>query len=141
MKSDIRLATVDDLAFIKDSWLKAEKHTFPNSYALDFSEHFHSHMASIIDQSVILVAHLWDDANEILSYLIYSSFRNSQVIHFAYTKSDARRQGILNKLIKFSNVTNAPIVFTHAAKNENIMKALCKHYIYDPNILKLMGLA
>ena len=139
MLTEIRLGRLDDLPFVKDSWLKAEKHTFPNQYALDFSKHFQEHMQSIIDQSVILVANLPDDANEILSYIIYSSFRLNEVVHFAYTKTDARRQGLLNHLLEFSNPSHLPIVFTHAAKNENVMKSLCKRYIFDPSMLKVMG--
>lgn len=135
---EIRLATVDDLPFIKDSWLLAIKYIYPNQYELDFADNFQPHMQKIIQGSVIVVAHLAEEPNEILSYLIYTSFRHQQIIHYGYTKVDARRQGLLNHLICFTNPHKLPIVFTHPAKNQNVMAVFCRKYIYSPSAQELL---
>lgn len=93
-----------------------------------------------MNTSLTLIAHLQDEPDEIISYLVYSSFRGNQVIHFAYTKVDARNQGILKQLLIFSNPEHMPVILTSPTKNENIMAALTKHYIFDPTVLQLMGL-
>jgi hypothetical protein len=139
MKHKIRLATTDDLHFIQDSWLKAASHTYPNQHALDFATHQKQRMQTLIDASVIIVAHLPEDSNELLSYLVYSSFRGNLVIHYSYTKTDARNKGILRSLIGFAAGPNTvPIVFTQAAKNENIMKHYANKFIFDPSVLNVM---
>lgn len=137
LQVQIRLADKRDLHFIKDSWLKSTSHQYPNQYALDFSKHFQSHMNSLLFNSVQLVAYLEGESDRIISYLVYSSFKSSQVVHFAYTKADARKQGIVNQLLHFSNPTRQPVIFTHAPKNENVMVYLASKYIFDPSILKL----
>lgn len=137
---DIRLGTKQDIPFIADSWVKSIKHIYPNQYALDFTSHYHDHVAKLMNTSLTLIAHLQDEPDEIISYLVYSSFRGNQVIHFAYTKVDARNQGILKQLLIFSNPEHMPVILTSPTKNENIMAALTKHYIFDPTVLQLMGL-
>ena len=134
----IRLGTKDDLPFILDSWIKMTKHTYPNQYALDFHQHFQERLQPLVQSSLTLVAHLEGEPNEVVSYLVYGSFRKRLVIHYAYTKLDARNQGIVRQLIQFANPENMPIVFTHAAKNENMMNALAKKHIFDPSVLQLM---
>ena len=133
----IRLSTNDDNNFIIDSWTNTMKHMYPNQYALDFHTHYQNYVKSLIINSLSVVAHLENEPNEIISYLVYTFFRSSQVVHFAYTKLDARNQKILNRLIDFSNPEKHPVVFTHPAKNENIMHYLCSKYIYDPSIMSI----
>jgi hypothetical protein len=62
------------------------------------------------------------------------------IIHYAYTKVDARRQGIVKELMEFPKIDGREhtVIFTHPAKNENMMMTLMKKYIYDPSILRIM---
>jgi hypothetical protein len=52
-------------------------------------------LKKLIETSEILVACSSEDANQILSYLIY----DKDVLHFAYTKMIYRNFGIMKKLI------------------------------------------
>lgn len=139
---DIRIGTTDDMPFVADSWCKAMRHQYPNQYAFDFSSNYHDHIYQLLDRSILITAHLQGDTKEILGYLVYKAWgspERKQIIHFAYTKADARQQGIMNKLIEWSNPEHYPIIFTHSAKNETIMRHLAKKYIYDPSILNILA--
>lgn len=137
LQTDIRLSNKDDLPFIISSWTICMKHVYPNQYALDFTQQYHEYLVGLIARSTIVVACLSDDASQIISYLVYSSFGHNQVVHYAYTKLDARRQGYVKELMRFSNPLGFPVVFTHPAKNANIMDHLSKHYIFDPTMVNL----
>ena len=132
----IRIGTKDDLSFILDSWIKTAKYIYPNQYVLDFNKKYNEYLNVLIEKSTIIVSCIDNDPKDIVSYLVYSSFVGRfLVIHFAYTKVAARKEGIISSLINFANPNNDPVVFTHAAKNENIMKVLCLKYIFDPSVL------
>lgn len=134
----IRLGMVDDLPFILDSWTQQMKHIYPNQYQKDFSVQYQRYLRALIAKSTILVAYLEGEEDQIISYLVYTSFENRMVIHYAYTKVDARGDGKVHDLILFGNPLSLPIVFTHAAKNENIMIAFVKKHTYDPTLIELM---
>lgn len=134
----IRLGTVKDTPFIVDSWVKMVSNQYPNQYALDFRPRYQDHVTKILAKSVTLVAHLEGEPDEILSYLVYSSFRKCQVIQFAYTKFDARKQGLLNALLAFSNESRLPVVFTVAAKNGDAMHHFAKRFVFDPTAVALV---
>lgn len=135
----IRIGMISDNEFILDSWIKIARHTYPYKYEFDFSKTFVPHVWKILDNSSILVAHLESDSDEIISYLIYTRFKNNLVVHFSYTKVDARNQNIMTRLIDFANLEHhSPVIFTHPPKNENIMIKLCKKYIYDPSIMEML---
>ena len=134
----IRLGKLDDLPFVRNSWTLGMETQYPNMHALDFRKRFHEFLTGLIEKSTVLIAHLDDDEDEILSYLVYTSFRDMLVIHYAYTKEDARKQGIVSDLMKFANVNDYPVVFTHASRNPNRMKKFCMKYIFDPGVLQLL---
>lgn len=138
---EIRLGTIDDTHFIINSWILTMKHIYPHQYELDFTKRYTQYLNKLVSNSACLVANPIGDNNEILSYLVYSSFKQNLVAHFAYTKVDARNQGLLRSLIRFATAnTNFPIVFTHPTKNENMMIAFTKKWIFDPSILYLMDI-
>jgi hypothetical protein len=144
----IRLGVKDDLPFVLSSWLHTVKSQYPNYYQLDFDTLFTQHMHSLLDKSILLVACLDSSPNDIISYLVYTSFprfRGSDashqqlVCHMAYTRHEERRMGQVNKLIAFAlNGEQHPIVMTTACKNLNCMEALCKKYIYAPQTIGLL---
>lgn len=140
MNLSIRLSTNDDLSFIHNSWLRTAKQTYPNQYALDFSKYYSLYMQALLKNSITAVIHLSDDPNELIGYLVYGSFRHMQIIHMAYVKGDARKQGALKQLLQFSNPQQSPIVFTTAAHDPKLMEKLSARYIYDPNIISVMDL-
>jgi hypothetical protein len=135
---DIRLGTLDDIQFITSSWLSSTRHIYPNQYNIDFELGFRQHISDLIANSVVLIANLKDEPDEIISYIIYTSFKTNMIIHFAYTKLAARRCNIVSNLIAFANPAQYPIVFTHAPRNENLMIELCNKHIFNPNIMDLL---
>lgn len=134
----LRLGTKDDLPFIVSSWTQMTKHTYPNMFALDYNKHFGERIARLVNKSSVVVAHLDGEPNEIVGYIVYTTFIKSCVVHYTYVKLDARGQGISNTLLAFANPIVLPVVFTHPPKNENLMNKLCTKYIYDPYVLELM---
>lgn len=138
LDTTIRIGTTDDIPFVLDAWVKSLRHIYPNQYALDFYPKAIDKCRILLDKSVSLVSHLSDDPNELISFIVYSSFRGSEVVHFAYTKLDARRQGKVKELLQFSNPQFTTTIFTHPAKNESVMKHFSSKYIYDPSILEIL---
>lgn len=136
---EIRLSTIDDIHFIINSWTLSMKHIYPHQYELDFNIHYNNYLTKLISNSACLIAHPIGDSNEILSYLVYSSFKQNLVAHFAYTKVDARNQGLLRSLLRFANPYGTfATIFTHPTKNEHIMDHFSKKWIFDPSIINLM---
>lgn len=134
----IRLATQDDLTFIISSWTKAMYDLYPHKYALDFTSHYHRYLNNLLNKSLVAVS-CWDESpQDIVGYLVYTSFRNELIVHYAYTKLDDRKKGILKDLLAFANPMGAPIIFTHPAKNEKVMQYFVSKYIYDPALLSLI---
>lgn len=134
----IRLGILKDTAFIKDAWQKSMHHIYPHQYETGFSQRYQAHMQTLIENSITLVAHLPDDEDEILSFLIYTFFNERLVCHFAYTKVGARKEGLLTALIKMAAPNAQSLIFTHPPKNENIMEHFIIKFIYDPSVLQVL---
>jgi hypothetical protein len=131
----IRLGTLNDVPFIKDAWLKTMRHIYPHQFEVDFAQNYQSHMQTLIDNSITLVAHLKEDEDDILSFLVYTFFRGHLICHFAYTKADIRNQGLLNELLKWAGPVNQSLIMTHPTKNENLMAHFMEKYLFDPTII------
>jgi hypothetical protein len=138
VSTSVRLATTQDHPFILDSWAKELSHTFPFKYHTDYYHFILPTLSKLLQQSTIAIAYLNNEPEEIVSYLIYTCFLHRQVIHFAYTKNEARHQGKLTQLLNFSNPTALPMVLTHPAKSDNRMKRLTQRCIFDPSILETL---
>jgi hypothetical protein len=138
LDTTLRLHKEEDLPFVFDSWYRSQREIYPNKYATDFKATYHKHIANILSNSIIAISCLDDCPDEIISYIVYQSFRNNFILHYAYTKTDARRQHKVSNLIEWSNVMKAPLIFSHAAKSERIMAQLTRRYIFDPSILELL---
>ena len=134
----VRLATIDDDAFIISKWVKSIQNIYPNHYDKEFNTKYRKHVKQLFEKSLAVVSCLEDDHDCIISYMVFTSFNKDLIIHFAYTKPDARRQGKVNDLISYSNPENKLTIFTHPAHNQNVMKYLMSKYVYDPSILKLI---
>lgn len=139
----IRLGQVEDLPFIMDSWTKTMHQTYPNQHIPDFEPKFHAQLDHLLHNATVLVSCLDTNPAAIISYLVYTSFRQQLVVYYAYTRpginGQERRQGFLNQLLQFANPTQSKVIFTFPAKNENVMKYLSNKYIFDPFLLSLLG--
>lgn len=139
VSTDIRLGTTNDLPFIISSWTRSIRYIYPNQFIDNFADTYQPYLHHLISNSMVVVAHEASDINEIISYLVYTSFLGKQVVHFAFTKDGARQQGKLNQLLAFSNPEKQLVLFTHPAKNELMMRHLVKKYVFDPQLLKLIA--
>ena len=138
LDTSIRIGTKQDLSFILDSWSKISKHIYPNQYISSFQEDYNVYLKHLISNSMIIISHLYNEPDVIVSYLVYFVSLDRLFIHFAYTKLSARNEGQVSKLIQFANPSSLPIVFTHPPKNENLMKSLCKKYVFNPTVLQVL---
>ncbi len=134
----IRIATIDDLSFIIKSWVRTQSQIYPNNFAFDFYNKYNNYVKSLLDKSVTLVSCLSDSQEDIVGYLVYTSFDGKCVIHFSYVRPEERKVGICNSLIQFANIDNTPIIFTSPAKRQDIMKHLNTKYIFDPSLVTLL---
>lgn len=132
---NIRLGTINDTPLIKDAWLKSMKYIYPNQFEVDFAQNYQPHMQALIENSITLVAHIKEDKDDIVSFLVYTFFKEHLVCHFAYTKVDARKQGILTELLKWAAPVHQSLIMTHPTKNENLMAHLMTKYLFDPTII------
>jgi hypothetical protein len=138
LDTTIRFSTPEDEAWLADCWYKAQKDLYPNKFIFDFNNKYHRYIENLLAKSITTVVCLDDDPFYNVSQITYTSFHDDLVVHFAYTRLDQRGQGYLTSLINHINITNAPIIFTHPCKNENVMKHMCKKYIFDPSIIGLL---
>lgn len=134
----VRLAEPNDEPFVYDSWLRSAHRTYPNMHAVDFCQDERARVQRIIEGSVVAVAHLTADANELLGHVVYGKWRKTLVVHYAFVTPLARRHGVLKSLLDFANFERWPVVLTAPAVSEETMAALMKRYIYDQRVLPLM---
>ena len=134
----VRLAETTDMPFIYDSWIKTAHRTYPNNYAEDFCADEAARVQRIVQGSVLAVACLQNDQNELLGHVVYGKWRKTCVVHYAFVKPDARRRGVLGSMLGFANFERHPVVFTAPAQDEKVMAGLMKRYLYDQRVLPLM---
>jgi hypothetical protein len=134
----IRLASAEDMPFLYESWLRSWHNTYPNRYDADFFVEARAKAGRILQSSVVGVAHVEGEPNELLGYVVFGKWRKSCVVHYAFVKADARKHGVFRSLVAFANFEKFPVLLTAPAQNEDVMKGLMKHAIYDQQVLPLM---
>jgi hypothetical protein len=134
----VRLAVPDDMAFVLDSWLRTSHRTYPNMHATEFFQNERARVQRLVESSLLAVAHLEGDLNELLGHLVYGQWRKTLLVHYAFVKPDARRHGVFTSLVAFANFAKAPVVLTAPAQDEKVMSGLMAHYLYDQRVLPLM---
>jgi hypothetical protein len=128
----VRVGIDDDLRFIVASWASTMRSVYPNQYAFDFWPRVTRDIREHLERASALVAYLEDEPDEIISYLVSLRRGNSLVVHFAYTKDAARRQGHVSRLLALANPDGLQLAFTHPARNENAMRAFVAKAVFDP---------
>ena len=134
----VRLAVASDMGFVYASWLNSAHQTYPNNHAEDWFPEARAAAQRIMDSSVVAVAATQVDTNDLLGHMVFGRWRKTIVVHYAFTKPDARRHGVLKSLLDFANYDGHPVVLTAPAQDPDVMRALMKRYIYDQRVLPLM---
>jgi hypothetical protein len=89
---------------------------------------------------VVIVAEIPGVAppDNLLGHLVFGKWRKTLAAHYAYVKPDARRVGVFRSLVAFANFEKWPVVLTAPAQNEDVMKGLMRHALFDQRVLPLM---
>lgn len=118
-----------DYGFVKATWISSAKDKLaPQSmYYIEEGRK----IDKLLNIAQTMIAYIEDEPNIILSFINYGYELDNLIIHYAFTKSLFRKQGIQNKLINIINI-GSPIVLT-CRPNERIFKSLKNKYniIYD----------
>ena len=131
----IRPANERDLEFIVHSWClqKARCQPWCAADRFLFERDEHPRIEARARSNASLVAY-WDEHPD--EWVAWISYRSGSVgrfvLDFAYTKSDHRRQGAFNRLIKTANVSELPLVATHVPRNACIVEAWSSWIVFDP---------
>ena len=126
------------MGFVRDSWLKSAHKTYPNMHAADFFADERARMQHLLDRSVVAVADIGGEADNLLGHIVYGQWRKTLAVHFAFVKPDARRRGVLPSMLSFANFERLPVVLTAPAADEKVMAGLVKRCIFDPKVQELM---
>jgi len=133
----IREATVDDAPFIFNSWLKSYKDSdfarrVPN--IIYFAEH-HKLIEGLLSHCSIYVACSEEDSNQILGYIVASSFTGTPIIHYIYIKHSFRKLGLATQLISSLSLNKSNMIaVTHWNKYATIASNKY-HLVYHPYLL------
>lgn len=129
-----RLSQPQDHHFIYVSWSSSEK--FSTSHHLTphqiYTPDERRKIYYLLSKSQVMIAYLDQEPDTILAYIAYQYRENNLLIHYAFTKSDFRRQGIQTQLLNIINLFKNPVVLTCIPPG-TILKNLQKNYniIYD----------
>ncbi len=132
--TEVRVGLIEDFRFVADSWAKSLRPIGYNYLAFDWFPRKLRDIQAHLERSTVLVAHLDGEPSEIVSYLVYTRVRDIFVAHFAYTKDNARRQGIVRELLAVANAEQLPVAFTQPAKNEETMRHFAGKFVFDPDL-------
>lgn len=112
----IRKSNNDDFSYILVSWARHFKFSsiFARkiSPAIYFSNH-HKVIKKILNRKTthVLIAHLPDDPDVIIGYLVYEGVESRPTIHMIYVKRAFRKFGVATELLNGFRLRNA--MFTH----------------------------
>lgn len=129
-----RVGLEEDVRFVLSSWCASLRGVYPNRHVHDFWIRVPIDVRAHIDRATTLIAYLEDQPDEIVSYLVFLRRRGIVIVHYAYTKDLARRQGHVHNLLALANPERLPICFTQPARNENVMAHFCRTAIFDPSL-------
>jgi len=103
-----------DYNWVHKSWLSSERFLGSNSLVPRklYNDAANNRIKYLLKHAVTMVAYLEDEPNVLLSFINYQIEEDNLVIHYSFTKSDFRCQGICKELVKTINVLDLPIVIT-----------------------------
>lgn len=136
----IRQVNQNDLGYILSTW-STEYHKITPVNFIPNSIYFPSQkkiITRILNRSQTLVAHLDEEPDNIVAYLVFEPFDESNIIiHWACTKSIFRRQGVMHEILALLQVENKNLMCSHYFQ---LFKKLKDRYnlIYSPNLLEVI---
>jgi GNAT superfamily N-acetyltransferase len=118
----LRPARASDSNFICSSWLKSyEMSPYARFMVPKLFYAFHKPiLESILQKSLVVVAHSSDDSDQILGYIVYSPTDSHLYVHYCYVKQVYRNMGIASALFRrlWAGLTyKDDVIATHATDN------------------------
>jgi hypothetical protein len=89
-----------DIAFVVDSWLKSYRAEQPDMLTRDYMPWQRARINFLLGRAGLFVAHPAAESTVIWSWLICEP----GVIHYAYTKPDAKGAGLVRQLLAFAGL-------------------------------------
>ena len=129
-----RLAADNDRNFIFSAWKSSERYNdssalTPNSI---YNEEMQHKINYLLSRCNTMIAYLEDEPDTILGFCTYQYINDHLVIHYAFTKSIVRKQGIQRQMLSLINILNQHIVLTAAIDKSMLFRLQQKHaIIYD----------
>ena len=124
--------------FIVDAYLKSHSydepfnHCHPNLY---FPE-MHKFLTKLLSHSLVMLTCLDNEPDTYFSFVIYQYAGQDLFLHYAYTKSDFRRIGLLKDTIELLiQDDKAQMIITQFPKDKLIFDGLqnkYSHIVFDP---------
>lgn len=132
----IRPASALDIPFIYSSWLKSFKHDSALGKSMRSSVYFEQYRSVIdllLEDSQTFVAHLPDEPNVIIGYIVFESYEMNPTaaIHYAFVKESFRRMGILTSLLNCIDSSKS-LQYTHKTNTFIKILGLRNSLIYNP---------
>lgn len=114
----IRLIVDDDIPFVLATWLRSYKHGSSFAKRITYPIFYYQHepiAKKLIGRSTTIIAHLADDPEIILGYMVFELNKHGErpIIHYLFTKKDWRNMGIARKLLKESGLNIDQCQFSH----------------------------
>jgi GNAT superfamily N-acetyltransferase len=133
----VRAFAESDRNFIRSSWLRSYRTLAQYvERELYFAVH-HRLIDALLERSDCFVAASREDSDHVLAYAVGVP----GVLHYAYTKSAYRRQGLARRLVDMTSTT-APasrLVLTHAAPADVAAKMVAAGWQIRPSLAFYMG--
>lgn len=132
----IRPMQIDDLPFVKSTWLRHYKDHSDFAKPIRNSLFFPRH-SKIIDQILMrenteaLIASHIDEPDVILGFLIHET-QDVPVIHYAYVVEKARGLGVGREMIEHSKLTRTSCAYTHRTTDAKSISRKYETLTYDP---------
>lgn len=132
-----RPGKVEDTNFIFKTWLDHHHQTYPwnqipNKIYLPTQR---KTIQSILEESFVTVAHIDDNVDEIVGYVVHQPHdQDNLIIHYGCVKGIFRRHGVMKQLLLNIGSKDKNLICTHYFDQFKKMK---QNYslIFDPSIL------
>lgn len=127
-----------DNSFITNAYLKSHHQDYPFNQVpapLYWPQAF-KFAQTLFRNSLIMMTYLEDQPDLYLSFVVYQYEEDMLVLHYAYTKSDFRHQGLVEDTINLILPNpESKIILTHFPKSQSVMcgfQSKFPHSVFDP---------
>jgi len=129
---------LNDFSFILSTWSTELHKVTPVNFIpnIVFFPEQKKIIQNLVNPETTLIAHLDEEPDNIVAYLVFEPFDDSNIIiHWGHTKSIYRRQGVMRAIINSFDIKDKNLICSHYFSLFKKLKD-SYHLIYNPNILQ-----